>query len=56
LNEGALVFKTGVTQELRARVAAHMAAEAGQRRRLTASVGVIAILAVALYLLLRWLR
>jgi hypothetical protein len=47
-------LKPGVTQELRSRVAAHMAAETRQRR-LVATAVTIAVLAVCTYFALRWL-
>jgi hypothetical protein len=46
--------KPGVTQELRARVREHLAAEARQRRLTTAAL-VLALVAACGYLLLRWL-
>jgi hypothetical protein len=48
------VVKPGVTQELRARVSAHLAADARQRRLMAAAV-VVAVVAVCAYVLLRWL-
>jgi hypothetical protein len=48
------VLKPGVTQELRARVNAHLAAESRQRRLMTTTV-MLAVVAVCAYFLLRWL-
>jgi hypothetical protein len=48
------VIKPGVTQELRARVNAHLAAESRQRRLTTTAV-VIALVAAGVFLLARWL-
>ena len=48
------MIKPGVTQELRARVNAHLAAESRQRR-LTATAIAIAVAAAGVYLLARWL-
>lgn len=47
-------MKPGVTQELRARVNAHLAAELRQRR-LTVIAAVIAVVAACAYFILRWL-
>ena len=47
-------MKPGVTQELRARVNAHLAAESRQRR-LTVTAAALAIVAVCIYVVLRWL-
>jgi hypothetical protein len=48
------VTKPGVTQELRARVNAHMAAESRQRV-LVATAVTIAAVAICVYLAIRWL-
>jgi hypothetical protein len=48
------VPKLGVTQELRARVGAHLAAEV-RRRQLMVVVLVLAIVVVCAYFVLRWL-
>jgi len=49
-----LVVKPGVTQELRSRVDANVAAEA-RRRQLVVGAVVVAVVAVCAYVLLRWL-
>ena len=54
LSKGLLVLKPGLTQELRARVNANLAADVRQRQRTVLAL-VIAILAVCAYFLLRWL-
>lgn len=46
--------KPGVTQELRARVGAHLAEEV-RRRQLTVVALVVAIVAVCAYFVVRWL-
>jgi len=48
------VIKPGVTQELRARVNAHLAAEARQRSLAITAI-VLALVAAGGYLLVRWL-
>jgi hypothetical protein len=48
------VSKPGVTQELRARVGAHLAEEV-RRRQLTVVASVIAVVAVCAYFVVRWL-
>ena len=47
-------MKPGVTQELRARVNAHLAAE-NRQRRLTMAAAVIAVVAASAYFVVRWL-
>jgi hypothetical protein len=49
------VIKPGVTQELRSRVNAHLAAETRQRR-LTVAAIIVAVIALCGYFALRWLR
>jgi hypothetical protein len=49
-----LVSKPGVTQELRARVSAHLAEEV-RRRQVTIIALLVAVLAVCAYFVLRWL-
>ena len=53
-NTRCLVPKPGVTQELRARVGAHLAEEV-RRRQLTVVALVVAIVAVCAYFVVRWL-
>jgi hypothetical protein len=48
------VVKPGVTQELRARVREHLAAETRQRR-LTTGALLLALVAACAYFLVRWL-
>ena len=48
------MVKPGVTQELRSRVDANIAAEA-RRRQLTVGAVVVAIVAVCAFFVLRWL-
>ena len=48
------MLKPGVTQELRSRVNAHIAAESRQRR-LTITAVVVAVVALCAYFALRWL-
>ena len=52
--QGRLVSKPGVTQELRTRAAAHVAAESRQRRVVAVAVA-LAVVAVCVYVVLRWL-
>ena len=52
--KGRLVSKPGVTQELRTRATAHLAAQARQRRLVAVAVA-LAVVAVCAYLVLRWL-
>jgi len=47
------VVKPGVTQELRSRATAHVAAEARQRRLVTAAIS-LAVVAIGVYIVLRW--
>ncbi len=54
VNRGRLVLKPGVTQELRSRVNAHIAAENRQRRLMMSGV-IVAIVALCAYFVLRWL-
>ena len=49
------MVKPGVTQELRSRVNAHLAAETRQRRLTTAGV-IVAVITLCAYFALRWLR
>ena len=48
------MLKPGVTQELRSRVNAHIAAETRQRRMMVSAV-TVAIVALCAYFVLRWL-
>ncbi|HEX6050759.1 MAG TPA: hypothetical protein VFZ21_15880 [Gemmatimonadaceae bacterium] len=48
------MLKPGVTQELRSRVNAHIAAETRQRRLMTSAV-IVALVALCAYFVLRWL-
>lgn len=48
------MLKPGVTQELRSRVNAHIAAESRQRRLMMSGV-IVAIVALCAYFALRWL-
>lgn len=52
--KGRLVVKPGVTQELRSRVDANVAAVA-RRRQLAVGAAVVAVLAVCAFFVLRWL-
>ena len=47
-------MKPGVTEELRSRVNAHLAAESRQRRLMTSAV-IVAVVALCAYFVLQWL-